>query len=336
MPNEMNNQPPLREELGTVLCLETGKADPALFDRTLFKPVSELLSRQGKNFRSQLVALGYELAKGSAPSVRDAEVIATCGRVLELLHLGSLTIDDIEDGSLKRRGEPTLHLKYGVPVSINVGNWLYFSPLELVRRLDLPPLQELAMYRAYHQALLRAHMGQALDVGIAIDELDRHEIYGTCLSSLELKTGSLTALALQLGAIGAEASEENQTSLESFGRKFGIALQMFDDLGNARGLKDPEKRWEDLKNRRPTWVWAVISHAPVEVHNEFVGAVRSLPETVHLNRWFETNDVILSQGKEQAIAFLRASIEELKLSLTSSMGWERLEAMTKQLVSAYV
>ena len=46
----------------------------------------------------------------------------------EFVHNGSLMIDDVEDQSLKRRGEPCTYLKYGVDVAVNTGNFLYFCP----------------------------------------------------------------------------------------------------------------------------------------------------------------------------------------------------------------
>lgn len=332
MPEWIENR--LQELLG----LETGQVDSALLKNTLFKPVSDLLSRRGKNFRSQLVNLGFELCENRNPSAPEQTVLDTCGRVLELLHAGSLAIDDIEDGSLKRRGEPTLHIKYGVPLAINVGNWLYFYPLELVRALGLPPEQELRIFQTYHRALLRAHMGQALDLGVPIDDLPREQVYETCLSSLELKTGSLTALALGLGATSANSPEKSQSTLESFGRKFGIALQMFDDLGNARGARDPEKRWEDLRNRRPTWLWASIARYGTQSDfDTFVSAVRKLPNDSALESWFSSRTEFLRESKRRAELFLKEANKDLArdTQFGSSSAFGKLETLETTLVAAY-
>ncbi len=51
----------------------------------------------------------------------------------ECIHNGALIIDDIEDDSLLRRGDTTIHLRYGVDVAINAGNTLYFLPPALVQ-----------------------------------------------------------------------------------------------------------------------------------------------------------------------------------------------------------
>lgn len=38
-------------------------------------------------------------------------------------------IDDVEDGSQSRRGEPCTHIKFGIDYAVNTGNFLYYAPL---------------------------------------------------------------------------------------------------------------------------------------------------------------------------------------------------------------
>ncbi|MFO0131652.1 MAG: polyprenyl synthetase family protein [bacterium] len=47
----------------------------------------------------------------------------------EIIHNGSLIIDDIEDGSDLRREKPCVHKIYGTDVAVNAGNALYFIPM---------------------------------------------------------------------------------------------------------------------------------------------------------------------------------------------------------------
>jgi hypothetical protein len=54
--------------------------------------------------------------------------------VVEFIHAGSLVVEDIEDGSRIRRGRVALHVRYGMPVALNAGNWLYFWPFELLKK----------------------------------------------------------------------------------------------------------------------------------------------------------------------------------------------------------
>ena len=47
----------------------------------------------------------------------------------EIVHNGSLIVDDVEDGSVMRRGGPCTYIKYGMDYSVNAGNFMYFAPL---------------------------------------------------------------------------------------------------------------------------------------------------------------------------------------------------------------
>lgn len=51
------------------------------------------------------------------------------GGLIELLHCASLIIDDIEDGSIQRRGKPCSHSVYGIDYAINAANLMYFLPV---------------------------------------------------------------------------------------------------------------------------------------------------------------------------------------------------------------
>jgi len=58
------------------------------------------------------------------------------GALIETLHTGSLIIDDIEDQSNSRRGNPCAHLVYGTRNSINSANLMYFLPFKKILESD--------------------------------------------------------------------------------------------------------------------------------------------------------------------------------------------------------
>jgi hypothetical protein len=58
----------------------------------------------------------------------------------ELIHVGSLIVDDIQDGSDLRRGGPTVHKAYGVPLAINAGSSAYFTVFHFLDALDVSVL----------------------------------------------------------------------------------------------------------------------------------------------------------------------------------------------------
>lgn len=318
-----------------------------LVEKTLLQPLEDLFSRPSKKIRGQIVEIGYLLSgkKALQEELTEAEkeLCRHCSLALEALHAGSLVVDDIQDGSKVRRGKPTLHLTYGIPIALNAGNWLYFWPMEKIKSLGLPPERELRVYQLFHDTLLRAHCGQAIDVGVPIHTLPQERIYSVCMASLELKSGALMALAMMLGAIVAGADQSRIDAIEKFGNRFGIALQMFDDLGNLLAKPDPNqqesKRHEDLMLRRPSWIWAVAaSHLKPEDFKAFMRAVDQLPEEEALMTWLSQNS-FPKEARSQALSHMNLSLEELEKQLEWSpreiKGLEFLKQLGERLSKAY-
>ncbi len=223
---------------------------PDLWDAALVGPLSDFLSRPGKEFRARLVRLGWEL------SGRNATPPPELALIVEALHSGSLVIDDIEDGSTERRGAPALHRAYGMPLALNAGNFLYFWALELLSRLGLPPITELGLHRAFSRTLLACHQGQALDLSVNIASLPQADVLATVSAVTRLKTSKLCELAAHMGAIAAGASQTKAQAIADFGSELGAGLQMLDDLGGIVSERRAAKGHEDLRNGRPTWLWA--------------------------------------------------------------------------------
>ena len=224
-----------------------------LWDEALVGPLSNFLSRPGKEFRARLVHLGWQL------SGRNAAPPSELPLIVEALHSGSLIVDDIEDQSTQRRGAPALHCQYGVPCALNAGNFLYFWALELLSRLGLPPITELGLHRAFSRTLLACHQGQALDLSVNVVTLEQAEVLPTVSAVTQLKTGKLCELAAHMGAIAAGASQQQAQAIARFGSELGIGLQMLDDLGGIVCERRAHKGHEDLRSSRPTWPWAWAS-----------------------------------------------------------------------------
>ena len=47
----------------------------------------------------------------------------------EIVHNGSLMVDDVEDGSHMRRGDLCSYKKFGTDVAVNAGNFMYRAPM---------------------------------------------------------------------------------------------------------------------------------------------------------------------------------------------------------------
>ncbi len=132
----------------------------AVWESALLGPAREILARPGKEFRKNLVEIAWQLSGGASKTPIVLSLL------VEILHAGSLVIDDIEDGSPYRRGKPALHAMCGVPVALNTGNWLYFWPFALLSRLGFPAPEELELSREIVRTLMACHCGQGLDLSV--------------------------------------------------------------------------------------------------------------------------------------------------------------------------
>jgi geranylgeranyl pyrophosphate synthase len=231
-------------------------------DRALLAPVREFVSRESKQVRAQLVRIGFSLASDDSRAAQPSadQLIDCLACVVEALHAGSLMIDDIQDDDEIRRGKEALHLQIGVPLAINAANWLYFWPADLLRQQDLAPAMELEIYRLFHKTMMRAHQGQALDLGHDMTRTLQTEALKISVAAIELKTGELMAMCSELGAIVGEAAPARRDQLAKFGRSFGVALQMLNDVGevSAKNASSNSSR-PRVPLQRPSWVWAVAA-----------------------------------------------------------------------------
>ena len=302
-----------------------------LLDRVLRAPLQEFLSREGKELRARLVVRAWEIAQQASGATSLQALPSDLTVAIELLHAGSLIVDDVEDEAETRRGGPAFHRTHGVASAINAGNWLYFHALELLSRLSLPAPTLVAMQRKVAATLLRCHHGQALDVSVRVAELPQPQVASAVRSATELKTGSLLELSCAVGAIAAGAEPHVERALSSFGRSLGVALQMLDDLCSITSPRRRDKGLEDLHFGRLTWPWAwlsqdldAIAYGPLQLLGRSVvsGAV---PADVLLE---QMRGMLGVHGRGRARARLDGAIDVLTEQIGGSPS---LDALTSEL-----
>ena len=128
-------------------------------DMALSEPIWDLLDRGGKRWRPVLAMLIAELFGRQRTQV--LEIAALC----EVIHNGSLIVDDIEDSSDLRRNKPCVHKIYGVDVAINAGNFMYFTPMQHIYKSNVfSPRLKLDLVKIYLQEMVDLHLGQAWDI----------------------------------------------------------------------------------------------------------------------------------------------------------------------------
>jgi geranylgeranyl diphosphate synthase type II len=204
--------------------------------RYLYDLVPLYPQRAGKGFRPGLCIATCSAFGGTTDSV------LRCAVALELFHNAFLVHDDVEDGSLSRRGLPTLAAEYGVPIAVNVGdalNVLSIAPL----MENLPVLGMDLTWRVFEEI---QHMtqqsveGQAMELGWvrdnAVDLTDADYLRMTLK-----KTCWYTCIhPCRIGALVATRGAMAVDRFNRFGYFMGAAFQIQDDILN---LVADEKRY---------------------------------------------------------------------------------------------
>lgn len=204
----------------------------------------------GKRLRAVLLERAHVFAGGRAAApvlIIDA---------VEMLHAGSLVIDDFEDDSLTRRGQPSLHRVIGPARAVNAGNWMYFRALELAAMSCADPARSAALVGRFITVARQCHEGQAIDLATPVDEVTPRQALVTALAISRWKTGRLTSLAAWCGVHAAAGDPETLRAVAAFGCRVGICLQMKNDLDELAAFVAGSERCDDLRNRRVTWPWA--------------------------------------------------------------------------------
>jgi len=173
----------------------------------------------GQQVRAKL-ALSAALSLGIEDS--DAVCLAACA---ELLHNASLVHDDLQDGDLFRRGQPSLWSKYGKNFAICCGDLLlsasYGVLCQLTRTEKLPAVLDMV-----HQRTSRAIAGQCADLSALDSNTDFVDQY---IAIARAKSGALLGLPLELGLLVAGYPESTSVA-KSAADHFAVGYQIIDDL----------------------------------------------------------------------------------------------------------
>ena len=254
----------------------------------------------GKRFRATLLQRAYELAGG------EEQAPAAVIDAVELLHAGSLVIDDFEDDSQARRGQPALHRVIGAGRSVNAGNWMYFRALELAGAAHEDPAQSVVLLKKFIEVARQCHEGQAIDLSTRVDEVTPLQAQATVLAISRWKTGRLVSLAAWCGGHAAFGTPEILRAIASFGCHVGICLQMKNDLDELREFIDGGERCDDLKNKRVTWPWAWAAASISS--SRFANLQRRLRKTRQSGTLRELAEELTSLISEQAMQAIDARL----------------------------
>jgi geranylgeranyl diphosphate synthase type I len=203
----------------------TYEYDPTAVQDALSDPIWELLDRGGKRWRAVVFLL---LVEGFG---EDSHEYLPYACIPEVLHNGTIIVDDVEDGASMRRGEEALHLVHGTDIALNAGNAMYFLPLKVITRNpgDLGPDTRLAAYEMLMHELNRTHLGQGVDIRWHNEQWIR-VTESQYLEMCACKTGCLGRIVARLAAIVTGQDRETEEHVAQYAQQMSIAFQIGDDI----------------------------------------------------------------------------------------------------------
>ncbi len=195
--------------------------------QSLYIPIKYVLNIGGKRIRPILMLLSYNLYKD------DAEKIMSTACAIETYHNYTLLHDDLMDEAPIRRGKPTVHTKWNANQAILSGDSMLVLAYKFLINCSQKHLSK--CLNLFTDTALEIGEGQQYDMefenrtDVTVDEY---------INMIRLKTSVLLACAMKIGAILANATDEDAENLYKFGEQIGIAFQLQDDYLDVYG--DPK------------------------------------------------------------------------------------------------
>lgn len=197
------------------------------FTKSPNKIVSEISSylfkNAGKRIRPALLILCSKLCGYSG----DEHI--TMSSLVETIHTASLLHDDIIDNSNTRRGQESVHTKWGPNITVLLGDYLYIKTIS--NSLKSRHRQIVQILTDVSSKMIGGELNEYY-VSWNLD-IDEHNY----LDIINEKTASLFSASCQIGGILGNAQDKEEKILADFGTNLGMTFQIIDDLLDYSGDK---------------------------------------------------------------------------------------------------
>jgi geranylgeranyl pyrophosphate synthase len=175
----------------------------------------------------------FAFAAAEALGHTVTEDIVHVGSAVELIHTYSLVHDDLPcmDDDDERRGKPSVHIAFGEPSALLVGDALLTEAFRILTHTDLDPSIQIRLVAELSEAAGHVGMigGQAADIGLGGPVTDVDSL----MRLHNGKTGALIRAANRMGGVSAGAEPDQLDILSRYGAAVGLAFQMADDILDA-------------------------------------------------------------------------------------------------------
>ncbi|NLE04823.1 MAG: polyprenyl synthetase family protein [Crenarchaeota archaeon] len=305
-------------------------------NKAIADPIWDMLDRGGKRWRPALFLLICEALGKNAQDYIDFSIIP------EVVHNGTLVIDDIEDSSDVRRGKPCTYKIVGIDIAVNAGNAMYYLPLltlmEKNTKLSAEKLRD--VYQIYVQEMINLSVGQAMDIAwhrnlANADDICEEDYMQMCA----YKTGTLARMAAKLAAAIADAQPQLIEKLGHFAESIGVAFQMQDDILDLTGKDFAQKKGglggDITEGKRSLLVIRTLKTANQKDRNRLIEILNMHTSDQAIRD--EAIEIIVKNNavdyvKNKASSIVEESWKEVDKSLSASKGKEKLKAFAEFLI----
>ena len=202
--------------------------DPEAIDKSIIEPAKYLLHLGGKRWRPVLMLTIIDALGKDSNDYLEFAVIP------EIIHNATLIHDDIEDGSEMRRGAQAVHVKFGLDIGLNLGDFMFYFPIvALLDSKKINDVKKMRILEIYQRNMLKVTIGQATDIAwhnLLVNPFEVSE--KKYLQMAYAKSGVLPEMAASFGGVLGDADEKTIKALAKFGGTIGVAFQLQDDVLN--------------------------------------------------------------------------------------------------------
>ncbi|MGA7937572.1 MAG: solanesyl diphosphate synthase [Kovacikia sp.] len=185
----------------------------------LHAAAEHLFGAGGKRIRPAIVLLvsrATMLEKDITPRHRRL------AEITEMIHTASLVHDDVVDESAMRRGVPTVHSLFGNRIAIQAGDFLFAQASWYLANLD-----NLEVVKLLSEVIMDLATGE---IQQGLNRFDTSTSIETYLKKTYYKAATLFANSSKAAALLSDVSQETAEHLYGYGRHFGLAFQIVDDI----------------------------------------------------------------------------------------------------------
>jgi geranylgeranyl pyrophosphate synthase len=182
--------------------------------------LKHLIGSGGKRIRPAITLLTGQMLDG------ELQPLISLSAAIEMLHTATLVHDDLIDGSLLRRGSPTLNAQWTPAATVLTGDFIFARAARLAA--ETGSVELMSLFAETLSIIVNGEIHQLFaNRGFA----DREDYY----RRIYAKTASLFELSARAAAMLCPVDSQTVSQARTYGNQIGMAFQIVDDVLDFTG-----------------------------------------------------------------------------------------------------